>query len=256
MTTTTAAARMSSAAAVVLVLGLTTSPAAAHPGEGRTPYRYVIAPPGVTSEGPAASGVSTQLIGPSGFAGTTDNQMQLTLPQGAFAPRPGQQGVRVQLDQLDPATLPPLPIGLEPEGNGYRVGLTYDPSGTPVTALAAPVTLSVSGPAAPTDVLELVEGRWVRLAYTPVTVEAGFSSVVQLDGPITLIQVYDPASAPPPASASPASVPSPAAPVLPARSAAEGSRPPALALVVVGLLAVVLTGGLLTARRRWSGSDA
>ena len=77
------------AAVAVLALGLLTAgPVLAH-SEGLTPYRYVVAPPGVASEGPAEPGLSTQPIGPPGFAGTTDNQMQLTLPEGVLPSRPG-----------------------------------------------------------------------------------------------------------------------------------------------------------------------
>ena len=114
---TTTAARLTSLAAVVLVPLLSAGTALAH-SEGLTPYRYVVAPPGVQSEGPAEAGVSTQPIGPRAFAGTTDNQMQLTLPEGALPARPGDQGVRIALEQLDPAALPPLPGGPEAEGNG------------------------------------------------------------------------------------------------------------------------------------------
>lgn len=251
--TTTAVGRMRSAAVVVLVLGLAASPAGAHPGEGETPYRYVSAPPGVTSEGPPEVGISTQPIGPAVFAGTTDNQMQLTLPEGAFPAAQGETGVRVQLDQLDPATLPPLPAGLEPEGNGYRVGLTYALSGGALTALALPATLGVVAPAAPTDVLELVDGQWVRLSYTPVAEEAGFSSVVQVDGPITLMQVYDPARAPRPTAAVTAR-PTPPAPVEAASTDVQDEPRPVLPLVLTGLLLAALAGGLLEARRRRRGS--
>jgi len=72
-------------------------------------------------------GVSTQPLGRAGFAGTTDNQMQLTLAPGVLPKRAGEQGVRVTLDQLDPAELPALPTGLEPEGNGYRVRMLGQP---------------------------------------------------------------------------------------------------------------------------------
>lgn len=250
----TAAGRLRSAAVVVLVLGLSASPAAAHPGEGQTPYRYVVAPPGVISEGAATSGVSIQPIGPAGFAGTTDNQMQLTLPAGAFAPRSGAVGVRVQLDQLDPATLPPLPEGLEAEGNGYRVRLTYAPSGAALVALTAPAVLSVSAPAGPTDVLQLVDGRWQRRTYTPVVAEADFGSVVQLEGPITLLQVYNPTNAPP-------SKPSDSAQPLasPPDSLASGRHvehtgPGVVVLLTATVVALVGIGGCLLMRRRRRGT--
>ena len=250
MTTTTAARHLCLAVVVVTVAWLSpASPAAAHPGEGATPYRYVVAPPGVTSEGAAASGLSTQPFDAPGFAGTTDNQMQLTLPADALHGKPGEQGVRVQLDQLDPAALPALPAGLEPEGNGYRVALAFSPSGAPVVTLPAPATLSVSAPAAPTDVLELVGGRWQPLRYTPVAAEAGFSSVVQLDGPITLMQVYEKAAPAPTRAATPAASP-PASLDATRRLAGPGQPELVVPLGVVALLLATLTAGLLVLRRR------
>jgi len=43
-----------------------------------------VAPPGVRSEGTPEIGASTQPLGRAGFAGTTDNQMQLRLAPGAL----------------------------------------------------------------------------------------------------------------------------------------------------------------------------
>ena len=231
MKTTMAVARTCAAAIAVLAL-LGAGPALAH-SEGLTPYRYVVAPPGTASEGPAEAGVSTQPIGPPGFAGTTDNQMQLTLPEGALPAAPGQRGVRVQLLQLDPADLPPLPAGLEPEGNGYRVVLAYAPSGAPVPALAGPATLGLSAPAAPTAVFELVGREWKPVPYTPVAVDEGFSSVLEISGPGTFLQAYDPASASasaaaaaPTAPTAPAAGGTSAAPVPPGQSSASDGLAP------------------------------
>ena len=50
--------------------------------------------------------------------------------------------MRVTLDQLDPADLPALPAGLEPEGNGYRVGMVYASSNRRLARLAKPATLA------------------------------------------------------------------------------------------------------------------
>lgn len=246
---TTTARRWSCAVVVVLgVLLLSAGPVLAH-GEGLTPYSYVAAPPGVTSAGTPQTGVSTQPLGGYGFAGTTDNQMQLTLPEGVLPPRAGERGVRVQLDQLDPAELPALPPGLEPEGNGYRVSLSYEPSGAPLEALAGPATLGLSAPAAPTAVYELVDGGWQVVDYTDVAVETGFSSVVALDGPGTWLQAYEaggasPAS-PPPASLPPS--PPPTSPPLPAdaggleRSGPVSAGPVAVTgVALLGALAVLL----------------
>lgn len=85
----TTAAWRSLPAAVVVCLA-PAGPALAH-SEGLTPYRYVQAPPGVSSEGAAGAGLSTQPLGAAAFAGTTDNQMQLTLPPGALPVRPGER---------------------------------------------------------------------------------------------------------------------------------------------------------------------
>jgi hypothetical protein len=194
----TTAARLCAAVVGAFCGGLLLGgPAAAHP-EGLTPYRYAAAPPGVTSAGPAASAVSIQPIGSFGFAGTTDNQMQLTLAAGVLPSRAGEQGVHVRLDQQDPASLPPLPAELEPEGNVYRVGLTYASSGDPVVHLEAPAPLDLTAPAAPTDVLQLVAERWQPVPYTAVAAEDGFSSVVMVqEGSATFLQVYDPRTTPP-----------------------------------------------------------
>ena len=195
MGTVTAAGRTRLAAVAVLATALLpAAPALAH-SEGLTPYRYVVAPPGAASEGPAESGISTQPLGRPGFAGTTDNQLQLTLPTGVLPARDGQTGVRVQLDQLDPAQLPPLPVGLEPEGNGYRVSLTYAPSGTTLDRLAGLAVLGLTAPAPATGLYELVAGAWVPVDYVPVADDSGFSSVVMIDGPGTFLQGYDPTAA-------------------------------------------------------------
>ena len=197
----TAAGRMRPAAVAVIALAhvlalglLAAEPASAH-SEGLTPYRYVAAPPGVRSEGPPEMGTSTQPLGQAGFAGTTDNQMQLTLGPGVLPTRGGETGVRVTLDQLDPADLPALPTGLEPEGNGYHVGMIYASSNNRLTRLAKPATLGLTAPASPTALYELVNGAWRSVRYTAVKSESSFTSVVELVRPGTFLQAYDPATA-------------------------------------------------------------
>ncbi len=255
--TTTTAGHVRSAVVVVLALGvlaggaLEAPPALAH-GEGLTPYLYVTAPPGVTSAGTPEQGVSTQPLDGFGFAGTTDNQMQLSLPEGALPLREGEQGIRVQLDQLDPARLPALPAGLEPEGNGYRVSLAYSPSGASLDRLSGPASLALSAPAAPTGVYELVDGGWVTIAFTPVAVETGFSSVISLHRPGTFLQAYDRKKSP----ASPQV--KDAAPSIDrvAESARARDRPLPLLTVPAGLAAVVLLLLFLRQRRRSTGASS
>ena len=261
MSTTTAARRTLPAAVVVLAL-LHAGEALAH-SEGLTPYRYVVAPPGVVSEGPAEAGVSTQRIGPPGFAGTTDNQMQLTLPAGALPSRLGETGVRVELDQLDPAALPKLPAGFEPEGNGYRVVMAYAASGAAVSRLSGQASLGLSAPAAPSAVYRLVGARWEPVRSTPVAVEEGYTSVVALDEPGTFLQAYDAPGPPGGVAATPAPSPAGAAPGDAASTGADAAsavppaedRTPAAGLIswatgaaLLGLL------GLLVRRRRAAGT--
>ena len=245
MGTVTAAGRTRLAAVAALAASLLpAAPVLAH-SEGLTPYRYVVAPLGATSEGPAEAGLSTQALGRPGFAGTTDNQLQLTFPAGVLAARDGETGVRVQLDQLDPAQLPPLPVGLEPEGNGYRVSLTYAPSGTTLDRLAGLAVLGLTAPAPATGLYELVAGAWTPVDYMPVAGDSGFSSVVMIDGPGTFLQGYDPTTATAPLART--------APT--ARAARAGSPagagsavPPVVA--ASGLAGLGLFGTVLYLRRR------
>ena len=195
--------RPATVALLGLVLGLSIVEMARGHSEGLTPYRYVTAPPGVRSEGPPETGVSTQPIGRAGFAGTTDNQMQLTLPPDALPPRADESGVRVTLSQLDPADLPALPAGLEPEGNGYSVTMAYASSEKRLARLDEPASLGLTAPASPTALYELRDGAWKGVRYTAVKSDTGFTSVVRLTRPGTFLQAYDPATAGPASCSSP-----------------------------------------------------
>lgn len=223
----------------IAALAATAGPAQAH-SEGLTPYRYVAAPAGVRSEGPPEVGVSVQPLGRPGFAGTTDNQMQLTLPSGALPRRGGETGVRVTLEQLDPARLPALPAGLEPEGNGYRVSMVYAASKRRLPRLSRPAALGLSAPAAPTALYELVDGAWRTTRSTSVAAEEGFSSVVELARPGTFLQVYDPATTPAATGADP----------LAASDRGSGSMPGLIAFGAPVLMAMILLG-VLGRRRTW-----
>jgi len=252
----TAAGRMRPAAVAVIALAHTLAlgllgagPARAH-SEGLTPYRYVLAPPGVRSVGPPEMGASTQPLGRAGFAGTTDNQMQLTLPPGVLPKRSGEKGVRVTLDQLDPADLPDLPAGLEPEGNGYRVRMIYASSNKRLARLAKPATLGLSAPAPPTALFELVDGAWRSARYTAVKAESGFTSVLELVRPGTFLQAYDPATAQTTAGDE-------LAPAAPAARSPSSSSSTAPGMAFFGGGAVLLLATVLLALRlRWTRSHS
>ena len=231
--------RPATGALLGLVLGLSIVEMARAHSEGLTPYRYVTAPPGVRSEGPPEMGVSTQPIGRAGFAGTTDNQMQLTLSPDVLPPSANESGVRITLGQLDPGDLPALPAGLEPEGNGYTVGMAYASSGKRLARLDEPASLGLTAPAAPTALYELRDGAWKDVRYTAVESDTGFTSVVRLTRPGTFLQAYDPATTPPAAAA---------APIDP--QAASGSSTTASWAVFGGGAGLLLVAGLAAFRRR------
>ena len=60
---------------------------------------------------------------------TSDNQVTVIVPQGAFATKPGQIEVSLKIDPVDPATLGSPGAGVTTFGNAYRLQATYQPSG-------------------------------------------------------------------------------------------------------------------------------
>lgn len=105
------------------------------------PYRWVKPPPGLGVNTKPKRGEATVALGPAGseLAGPSaiNGQVVLNLPAGALAGRAGDGEVRITIDPLDPARGPALPDGFVADGNAYRIGLRYRPSGDAVTSLAA-----------------------------------------------------------------------------------------------------------------------
>ncbi len=60
---------------------------------------------------------------------TSDNQVTVIVPQGAFAKKAGQIEVSLKIDPVDPATLGSPGAGVTIFGNAYRLQATYQPSG-------------------------------------------------------------------------------------------------------------------------------
>jgi len=93
---------------------------------------------------------TTIKLGPSGSdaAGiaTPDGQFVVDLAAGAIAATNGDTSVAVQITPLAPSHLPAVPDALRPNGNAYRVDMTYRPSGEPVRAFAVPGTLLIEIP--------------------------------------------------------------------------------------------------------------
>ena len=105
-----------------------------------TPYRWVNPPPELAAANkPPASARFTVDLGPNGSQlgafSTSDGQLNLVLSEGAVPPRPGQSGVEVSAEPLDPVPLGDRPEGLVAAGNAYRIRATYRPSGVEVETL-------------------------------------------------------------------------------------------------------------------------
>jgi hypothetical protein len=124
-----------------------------------TPYRWVTPPPEVAaSNKPPASTRFTVDLTPEGSQlgafSTSDGQVNLVLSQGAVPPRPGQTGVEVAVDPVDPATLGSPPSGLVTAGNAYRIQASYQPSGDEVGALGGQSSVGLVYPLLATAVAD------------------------------------------------------------------------------------------------------
>ncbi len=134
-----------------------------------TPYRWVHPPPRFAASNVAPVAVST----PIAFNGaesepvvpqTPDVQFAVTLSQGALLARGDDRSAQIALTPLDPATLGAVPPGLAADGNAYRVTITYEPSGTPVTSLALDGDVFMITPHRAKVMLYSADGRtWSKL---------------------------------------------------------------------------------------------
>jgi hypothetical protein len=128
------------------------------------PYAWVNPPPEFAKDNrkPADAGQDVNL-GPDGSVAsnttTADGQAIAGLDAGSAPAHSPDNAVRVQVTPVDPATLGPLPAGLRPEGNAYRITLTYQPSGQAVGPLAKPGTVALTAAAPAATLLFSVDGR-------------------------------------------------------------------------------------------------
>ena len=134
-----------------------------------SPYRWVNPPkefaPGNVKPEASSTDVGFLATG-SRSAGlvSSDSQLVINLDAGAVPPKPGDTQVTVAFVPLDPATLGKLNPPLRPDGNAYRVEMTYKPSGGPVPALTAPGNLLILVPEPADTVLFSSDGRtWQQL---------------------------------------------------------------------------------------------
>jgi hypothetical protein len=145
-----------------------------------TPYRWVNPPPeqAANNKPPASTRFTVELTAQGSRLGafsTSDGQINLVLSEGAIPARPGQTGVEVAVDPVDPATLGPAPSGLVVAGNAYRIQASYRPSGRRVETLGGQssvglvyplLAMAVADPGGHV-VLSSADGRaWERLPST------------------------------------------------------------------------------------------
>jgi hypothetical protein len=145
-----------------------------------TPYRWVNPPPDLAAgnKPPASTRFTVELTAQGSKLGafsTSDGQINLVLSQGAIPAQPGQTGVEVAVDPVDPATLGPAPSGLIVAGNAYRIQASYRPSGRKVETIGGESSVGLVYPLLATAVadpsghvvLASADGRaWQQLAST------------------------------------------------------------------------------------------
>ena len=128
-------------AAAVLGTGLT----AGHPvrplfdGAGiQTPYRWVKPPWYVGSANVKPTAGHTDITFVNGVSpligvNSPDAQVIINLPAGALPAHAGDNVVRATFTPVDPAKVAKVAKPNRADGNAYRVDMTYQPSGAPVT---------------------------------------------------------------------------------------------------------------------------
>ncbi len=106
------------------------------------PYNWVSPPPDLasTNKPPSGGRFSIPLDPVSGSKAnvfsTADNQVSLALPAGAIPNLDGEHSVTLTITPLAPEPNASVPGKLQIAGNVYRITAGYEPSGTPVRALA------------------------------------------------------------------------------------------------------------------------
>src|SRR5438105_3280412 len=156
-------------------------------------YRWV-RPPSELRAGnraPASVSATVPLTGTGSAAAlvsTPDDQVQVSIPAGAFPPAAGQNALEVDVQPLDPARVPAPPAGTAIQGNAYRITVAGVPSGATVTAVQ-PVDVTLRYPVDATSVILLTDAGWQAL---PTTLE---SAALAVDATTTRFGIFAAAGA-------------------------------------------------------------
>ncbi len=152
------------------------------------PYNWVSPPPALrtTNKAPASGRFQVDLAPDTGSQAnvfsTTDGQISLALAQGAIPAQANASGALLTLTPLAATGFGPAPGGRTIVGNVIRIRATYQPGGTPVTAVRIPGQLVLLYPAPPTTfgythtLLSSPDGR----TWTPLrSIESAAQLLVQ-----------------------------------------------------------------------------
>ncbi|HVW33137.1 MAG TPA: hypothetical protein VHL53_11400 [Acidimicrobiia bacterium] len=150
------------------------------------PYKWVNPPWYVGSTNVKPPKTSTQEItfengvSPLGGVNSADAQIILNLPQGAIPAHEDDTAVRTTFTALDPKKLAKVGGGDRPDGNAYRIDMTYQPSGTPVTRTTMSGNVIMIVPDEAKDMLFSVDGKqWdvlpTHMLGDPQTVGSAFN---------------------------------------------------------------------------------
>ena len=118
---------------------------------------------------------------------TPDDQVQVSIPAGAFPPAAGQNALEVSIQPLDPAQVPAPPAGMAIQGNAYRITVAAVPSGATPTAVQ-PVDVTLRYPVDATSVILSDGAGWQVL---PTTLE---SAALAVDATTTRFGIFAAAS--------------------------------------------------------------
>ena len=153
-----------------------------------TSYRFVDPPAFFAAENVKPNATSTMIaLGPDGSepagVATPDGQFVINLGRDDIATARGAAAVSVQITPLAPRQLPPVPSGLRPNGNAYRVEMTYQPHGGPVTHLAKPGTLLMEIPEIGQQLFVSSDAKTWSLIASRVISPSALTMTAEFDAP-------------------------------------------------------------------------
>jgi hypothetical protein len=205
-------------------------------------YEFVDPPPffaaGNVRPGAVARSIEVRSTGSAGAGvGTPDGQFVIDLAPGAVAPRAGATSVAVRIMPVAPKHLAAVPTGSRANGNVYRLDMTYEPTGEPVTGFAKPGTMLIETPELANALLHSSDGGPWNAIPARTVAPNGLSMSAELRAPGDYVAT----TTLPELAAAPA--------------ASNGSHTSAIILgVVVALVALAFFGIAFVVRRRDSAA--